>query len=147
MFIGVCVPQESIPETRNRCSDTLLPEPAQWLSHEFWHPDQVVRGATEDEQPVHFLQTSQLDLAQRAGLLEPAEALLDQPSPTQANGMARQTRGSAVQVAADLPGTPLNLSRDFTRRRMLCSRRNFNRARSGVTAGDMETPMDGGWRE
>jgi len=59
-----------------------------------------VCGATEDEQPVHFLQTSQLDLTQWACLLEPAEALLDQPSPAQANGIAGLTRGSAVQVAA-----------------------------------------------
>jgi hypothetical protein len=59
-----------------------------------------VCGATEDEQPVHFLQTSQLDLTQWACLLKPTEALFNQPSPAQANGIAGLTRGSAVQVAA-----------------------------------------------
>src|ERR1039458_10697789 len=98
--MGGCVLQESIPEARNRCSCTLLPEPSRWLSHEFRQSDQVVRGATEDEQPIHFFQASQLDLAQRAGLLEPAEALLEQPSPTQADGIARLPCGSSVQVAA-----------------------------------------------
>jgi len=47
------------------------------LSDELGKPDQIVRCATEDEQPVHILQAAQLDLAQRAGLLQPAETLLD----------------------------------------------------------------------
>ena len=59
-----------------------------------------MRGATEDEQPVHFLQAAQLDLAQRPGLLQPAEALLDQPSATQADGISRMPSGPAIQVAA-----------------------------------------------
>jgi len=73
VFIGVCRAQAVIPKPYNRCSGTLLPERCRWLSHESGQPDQVVRGATEDEQPVHFLQASQLELAQRAGLLEPSE--------------------------------------------------------------------------
>ncbi|MDR3572221.1 MAG: hypothetical protein P4L50_00030 [Anaerolineaceae bacterium] len=36
-------------------------------------PDQVVRRTTEVEQPVHFVWASELDLAQRAGLLQPSE--------------------------------------------------------------------------
>jgi hypothetical protein len=36
-----------------------------------------VGGAAEDEQPVDLGQTSQLDLAQWAGLLQPTEGLLD----------------------------------------------------------------------
>ena len=90
------MPQESIPEAGNRYSGTLLAELSRWLSHEFGQSDQVVCCATEDEQPVHFLQTSQLDLTQSACLLEPAEALFNQPSPAQANGIAGLTRGSAV---------------------------------------------------
>ena len=58
-----------------------------------------MRRATEDEQPVHFLQASQLGLAQRAGLLQPSESLFDQPSAAQADGIAGLARGSAVQVA------------------------------------------------
>src|ERR1039457_3999461 len=83
VFIGVCEPQGIIPEARNRCSGTLLPEHFRWLSHQSRQPDQVVRRATEDEQPVHFFQTSQLDLAQRTGLLQPSESLFDQPSAAQ----------------------------------------------------------------
>ena len=96
----LCRSQGSIPETCKRRSGTLLHEPSWLLSHQFGQPDQVVRGATEDEQPVHFFQASQLDLAQRAGLLKPTEALLDQPSPAQADGIARLPCGSSVQVAA-----------------------------------------------
>jgi hypothetical protein len=69
------------------------------LSHQSRQPDQVVRRATEDEQPVHFLQTPQLYLAQRPGLLQPSKALFDQPSAAQADGIAGLARGSAVQVA------------------------------------------------
>lgn len=85
---------------RNYRSDTLLHEPSRWLSDEFRKPDQVVRGATEDEQPVLFLQPSQPYLPQRAGLLEPSESLLDQPSPAQADDVAGLACGSAVQIAA-----------------------------------------------
>src|ERR1019366_7638951 len=99
VFIGVCWPQGIIPEARNGCSGTLLPEYFRWLSHQSRQPDQVVRRATEDEQPVHFLQASQLDLAQRAGLLQPSESLFDQPSAAQADGITGLARGSAVQVA------------------------------------------------
>src|SRR5208282_6920293 len=98
--MGLCRSQGSIPETCKRRSGTLLREPSWLLSHQSGQPDQVVRGATEDEQPVHFFQASQLDLAQRAGLLKPTEALLDQPSPAQADGIARLPCGSSVQVAA-----------------------------------------------
>ena len=66
------------------------------------HPgqaQQVVCGATEDEQPVYFLQATQLDLAQRAGLLEPTEALFNEPATAATDGIARLACGSAVQVA------------------------------------------------
>lgn len=36
---------------------------------------EVVGRAVEDEEPVHLGQSAQLHLAQRSGLLEPAEAL------------------------------------------------------------------------
>ena len=100
VFIGCCRAFGSDPEGRIRCSGALLPEPFRWLSHESGQPEQVVRGATEDEQPVHLLDSSQLDLAQRAGLLEPSKAFLHQPTPAQADGIAGLARGSAVQVAA-----------------------------------------------
>ncbi len=100
MFTGVREAQGSIPKPRTQGSGKLLPERCRWLSDESGKPDQVVRGATEDEQPVHFLQAAQLDLAQRAGLLEPSEALLDQPAAAQADSIAGLARGSPVQVAA-----------------------------------------------
>ncbi len=56
-------------------------------------------GATENEQPIYFLQSAQLDLAQRRGLLQPSEALFDQPSAAQTDDIAGLPRGSAVQVA------------------------------------------------
>ena len=59
-----------------------------------------MRGATEDEQPIHFLQSPQLDLAQRPGLLQPSKALLHKPSPAQADGVSGLARGPAIQVTA-----------------------------------------------
>lgn len=56
------------------------------LSKQAWQPDEVVGGATEDEQPVDLFQAAQLHLAQRTGLLQPAEALLHQPAPAEADG-------------------------------------------------------------
>ncbi len=99
VFIGVCGPRRIIPEACDRCSGILLPDRFRRLSHQSRQPDQVVRRATEDEQPVHFLQAAQLDLAQRAGLLQPSESLFDEPSATQADGIAGLARGSAIQVA------------------------------------------------
>src|ERR1700757_295160 len=58
-----------------------------------------MRGTTEDEQPVYFLQSAQLDLAQRSGLLQPSEALFDPPAAAQTDRIAGLPRGSAVQVA------------------------------------------------
>src|SRR5579884_2533587 len=85
-------PQGIIPEALNSCSGTLLPEHFRRLRHQSRQPDQVVRRATEDEQPVHFLQAAQLDLAQRAGLLQPSESLFDQPSPAKADALAGLAR-------------------------------------------------------
>ena len=66
----------------DRSSGALLPERCRLsLRDQPRQSQQVVRGATEDEQPVDFLQSAQLDLAQWAGLLQPSEALLDQPAP------------------------------------------------------------------
>ena len=42
-----------------------------------WQPEQVMGGAAEDEDPVDLGQTSQLYLREWAGLLQPAEGLLD----------------------------------------------------------------------
>ena len=39
-----------------------------------------MRGATEHEQPVHLLQSAQLDLPKRTSLLQPPKALFDQPA-------------------------------------------------------------------
>jgi len=63
-------------------------------------PDEVMGGAAEDEQPVYFVQAAQLHLAQRARLLQPAEALLDQPSPAQAEGIARVPCRPPVEARA-----------------------------------------------
>jgi hypothetical protein len=64
------------------------------------HPGQVMRGATENEQPVHLVQSAQLHLADRAGLLQPSEALLDQPATAQADGIAGVPGGSPVESRA-----------------------------------------------
>ena len=62
-YLWGCELQGAAPEARISCSGTLLPERLRRLSHQSRQPDQVVRRATEDEQPVNFLQASQLDLA------------------------------------------------------------------------------------
>src|ERR1039458_4840965 len=65
----------------NRISGALLPERCRLLlCDQPGQSNQVVGGATEDEQPVHFLQPSQLYLSQRAGLLQPTKSLFHQPS-------------------------------------------------------------------
>ena len=100
MFIVVCGLAGGYPDDHNHGSGTLLHELTRWLSDEFGKPDQVVCSATEYEQPVHLRESSQLDLAQRASLFQPAKALLDQPTPAQANRVAGLPCGSAVQIAA-----------------------------------------------
>src|SRR5208282_2452683 len=85
----------------SRNSGALLPEPCRLLlCDQPWQSNQVVRRATEDEQPVHFLQPSQLYLAQRAGLLQPTKSLFHQPSAAQADGITRLARGPSIEVAA-----------------------------------------------
>ena len=59
-----------------------------------------MRRATEDEQPVHFLQPARLDLTERAGLPQPPKALLDQPAATQPDGVAGLPSGPSIQIAA-----------------------------------------------
>src|SRR5260370_42143888 len=109
MSIEVCRPQGIVPVACNRSSGALLPEHFRRLSYKSRQPDQVVRGATEDEQPIHFLQTPQLDLAQRAGLLQPSKALFDQPSTAEADRIAGLAWGSAVQVAGAALVVPGNV--------------------------------------
>ena len=67
--------------------------------------------AVEHEQPIYLLQTSQLNLPQRSGLLQPAKALFKQASPAQADGISGLTCGCAVQVAA----APLVVLRNMRR--------------------------------
>src|ERR1700681_3030858 len=67
---------------------------------QFRQPHEVVGCATEDEQPIDLVQSAQLHLADRAGLLEPSKSLFDQPSAAQAEGVAGMPRGSAVEVRA-----------------------------------------------
>ena len=87
--------------TLNRASGALLPETfGGLLGEQPGEAEQVVGGATEDEQPVYFFQSAQLHLAQRAVLLQPAEALLDQPAAAQAECVALVPRGSAVEAGA-----------------------------------------------
>src|SRR5258708_19419165 len=84
-----------------RASGALLPEALHLsLRAHPWEPHQVVCGAIEDEDPVHLVQSAELDLADGAGLLQPSEALLNQPSPALADGVAWVSRRSAVEVAA-----------------------------------------------
>src|ERR1700736_2970041 len=66
--------------------------------YQFRQPHEVVGGAAEDEQPIDLVQSAQLHLADRAGLLEPSKSLFDQPSAAQADGVAGMPRGSAVEV-------------------------------------------------
>ena len=64
-------------------SGTLLPEAFRLaLRDQPGQPHQVVRRATEDEQPIHFGQPAQLHLPQGPGLLQPSERLLHQPAPS-----------------------------------------------------------------
>lgn len=55
-------------------------------------------GATEDEDPVDLCQTSQLYLSKWAGLLQPAEGLLDQPPAAEADRITSVPGGSCVEV-------------------------------------------------
>jgi hypothetical protein len=56
------------PGGRNRVSGTLLHQPSGLLlCNHPWQPKQIVRCATENEQPVSFLQPAQLHLSPRAG--------------------------------------------------------------------------------
>src|ERR1039458_1157528 len=99
--MGLCRVCGGSARALTRISGTLLPEPCRWLlSDEPRQTNQVVRGTTEDEQPVHFLQPSQLYLTQWAGLLQPAEALFHQPAAAQADGIAEVPGRPAIQIAA-----------------------------------------------
>jgi hypothetical protein len=101
VFRGFLLSHGRISEAYSRGSGTLLPESCRLLlSDESWQPLHVMSGATENEQPAHVLQPTQLDPSQRTGLLEPTEALLDEPSATQADGIAGLSCGPSVQVAA-----------------------------------------------
>jgi hypothetical protein len=82
-----------------RTSGALLPE-AHSLGDQRGQAHQVVGCATEDEQPFDVVQTAQLHLADRSGLLEPSKSLFDQPSAAQADGVTGMPRGSAVEVRA-----------------------------------------------
>src|SRR5258707_12535203 len=82
-------------------SGALLPDALpRSLGDQFLKPREVVSGAAEDEQPIDLVQSAQLYLADRAGLLEPSNSLFDQPSAAQADGVAGMPRGSAVEVRA-----------------------------------------------
>ena len=70
------------------------------LDDEPWQAQEVVGGAAEDEDPAHLVRAAQLHLVNRPGLLEPAEALLDQPSPAQTDRIAGMPGGSAIHVGA-----------------------------------------------
>src|ERR1035437_484573 len=84
-----------------RTSGALLPEALlRSLGDQFRQPHQVVGCATEDEQPIDLVQSAQLHLADRAGLLEPSKSFFDQPSAAQADGVAGMPRGSTVEVGA-----------------------------------------------
>jgi hypothetical protein len=87
-----------MPEALGQASGTLRPEACWRLGHQLWQPEQVVRRATEDKQPVHLLNPLQFDLAQPAGFLQPSKALLHQPSPAQADGTAGLASRSAIQI-------------------------------------------------
>src|SRR4030088_3063356 len=92
-------PSEEPCQALGRFSGAALPEPCRMsLCDQPGQPGQVVRGATEDEQPVHLVQSAQLHLVDRAGLLQPSEALLDQPATAQADGIAGVPGGSPVEV-------------------------------------------------
>jgi hypothetical protein len=68
--------------------------------NQFRQPHEVVGCATEDEQSIDLVQSAQLHLADRTGLLEPSKSLFDQPSAAHADGVAGMPRGSAAEVRA-----------------------------------------------
>jgi len=107
-----------LPSAFDRVSGALLPEPC-WLSlrDQSRQAKQIMCSATEDEQPVHLLQSAQFYLSQRAGLLQPSEALFDQPATAQADGIACVSRGAAIQIAASSLFVLCNVRRYIQRAR------------------------------
>ena len=77
-----------------------------------WQPKQIVGGAAEDEDPVDLGQTSQLYLSEWAGLLQPSEGLLDQPTTTQADRVAGVPGGSCIKVRTTPLFVLLNMGGD-----------------------------------
>lgn len=70
------------------------------MGEQSWQAHEVVCGATEDEDPIDVMQSTQLHLADRAGLFQPSETLLDQPPATKADRVAWVPRGPAIKVRA-----------------------------------------------
>jgi hypothetical protein len=97
-FVGCAA--ESVVEGRlrpSRASDgavyrLLL---GRFLGHQPRQSDQVVGGAAEDEQQVDLEQTSQLDLAQWTGLLQPTVGRPD-PAYSASNSALNDRRTSSV---------------------------------------------------
>ena len=76
-------------EPLNRVSGAVLLRVLLILAcDEPWQPEQVVGGAAEDEDPVDLGKSSQLYQSEWAGLLQPAEGLLDQPAATERDGVS-----------------------------------------------------------
>lgn len=72
---------------------------------ELGQAQQVVGGAAEDEDPVDLGQASQLHPGERAGLLQPAEGLLDQPAAAELECIA----GCRVVLRSMFERRPLSL--------------------------------------
>jgi hypothetical protein len=83
----------------SKVQGTLLAERSRWLSKEFGKPDQVVRGATEDKQPI-LLQSAQFNLPERPSLFQLPKALFDQPAAAQIDGVTRLPRSTVPFAAA-----------------------------------------------
>src|SRR5260370_40932675 len=78
-------------------SGALLDGACLWSKgYQVRQPHEVVGGAAEDEQPIALVQSAQLHLADRAGLLEPSKSLFDQPAAAHARGAAALPGGSAA---------------------------------------------------
>ena len=68
------------------------------LSDQFGQAEEVVGGATEDEHPVHSMQSAYLHLAYWTCLFQPSEGLFDEPTAAQADAVPRMPCRSAVEV-------------------------------------------------
>ena len=73
-------------------------------SRQIAHAYQIVSGAGEGEQPMHFAHSAMPHLPHQGDRFQPAEAFFDPLPLSLAHGIARMPRGAAIERAAARPG-------------------------------------------